>query len=572
MAFFRNPLNAVSLQTKLTLAFCASAAKLAALYAALNAILNSQLEAAEQGAALLALFGFAAVLAGLILLLIGRSIIQPLAKAEEYLRRLENGDTNFEVRAIGKGPVHDLFRTIKALRGTVERANADLQLIEQAPVSEATGYLKRLEQGETDFEMSTPDEGPLQALFEGVEALKETVERAYAGLQMIDNVPTAVMVADPKDDFKITYMNASSDDVLSKIKHLLPEKSADILGKSVDIFHKNPEHQRQLLSDPKNLPWSTVIALGDEKIRLKINAINNTRGEYIGPMLCWDVITQQHRMEEDFDRNINAIVGQLSTAIDAMQHQMEALGEDAQAAVSTSENVSSAAETTASNVETVAAAAEELSSSIREISEQLSRSTQMATDASSMSVDASTQAEGLSEAAEKISEVVTMISTIAGQTNLLALNATIEAARAGAAGKGFAVVASEVKTLANQTARATKDIETQIESVQGIASNTVEAVRRVTDQMDQMGQIFASVAAAVEEQSAATSEISGNAQKAASGTQSVTSQMTKVHESGIRSSKTAEKTLEAAQELAIVNEQLGNAAAGFLKSVQDAAA
>jgi methyl-accepting chemotaxis protein len=169
------------------------------------------------------------------------------------------------------------------------------------------------------------------------------------------------------------------------------------------------------------------------------------------------------------------------------------------------------------NVQTAAVAAEELSQSISEISRQLTHTSDIVRLATDEAKSTDNEIAGLADGAQKIGDVVKLISDIAGQTNLLALNATIEAARAGEAGRGFAVVAAEVKSLAVQTAKATEDIASHILAVQQSTGGAVEAIRKIASRMREINQYTTAVAAAVEEQSSATGEISHNVASAAKG-------------------------------------------------------
>jgi methyl-accepting chemotaxis protein len=176
----------------------------------------------------------------------------------------------------------------------------------------------------------------------------------------------------------------------------------------------------------------------------------------------------------------------------------------------------------------------------------------------------------LAAAADKIGEVVKLINDIASQTNLLALNATIEAARAGDAGKGFAVVASEVKHLANQTSRATDEIGGQISTVQDAVGKTVDAIKNINGTIEQVRQISAGIASAVEEQGVATQEIARNVQQAAQGTQDVTSNIGGVTDAAANTGVAADQVLSAARGLAQNSDRLRNDVGTFLAKVKAA--
>jgi PAS domain-containing protein/archaellum component FlaC len=213
------------------------------------------------------------------------------------------------------------------------------------------------------------------------------------------------------------------------------------------------------------------------------------------------------------------------------------------------------------NVTTAAMAADELSASISEISNQLGRTTEVLRVASAEANETNREIAGLAEASQKIGDVVALIRNIAGQTNLLALNATIEAARAGEAGRGFAVVASEVKSLAVQTAKATEDISRLIVAVQGSTGSAVEAIHRITERMLEIDRNATAVAASVQQQSGATSEISNNVASAADGTNGVVAVLNHLSAAASDTRKTAETVLE-------VSKTVGNAVSDLRSEVE----
>ncbi|HEX9789766.1 MAG TPA: methyl-accepting chemotaxis protein [Kiloniellales bacterium] len=386
-------------------------------------------------------------------------------------------------------------------------------------------------------------------------------------LQMVDEMPVNVMTLYPKD-FTINYVNKTSRDTLKPLEHLLPVKIDQLLGANVDIFHKVPSHQRKILSDPKNLPHKAKIKLGDETLDLRVSAIMDKNGTYIGPMLSWTVITAQVRMADDFETNVKGVVEIVSSSATEMQATAQSLAATAEETNRQATSVAAAAEEASTNVQTVASAAEELASSISEIGRQVAESSRIASQASTQASKTNAQVESLASAAQKIGEVVELISDIASQTNLLALNATIEAARAGEAGKGFAVVASEVKSLATQTAKATEEIAGQISAIQAATTDAVTAIKEISTTIEQINDISGSVASAVEEQGAATKEIAHSVQQASAGTTEVSSNISGVTAAASESGTSATQVLEAAGELAKQSEKLRGEVDKFLVQVR----
>ena len=397
--------------------------------------------------------------------------------------------------------------------------------------------------------------GPMLTWSVVTEKAKADAEAARLA-QMVEYMPTGVMQCDPKS-FEITYLNKFSRETLKSIEQHLPVKADQLMGQCIDIFHKNPAHQRSLLADPKNLPHKALIGVGPEKLDLLVTAITDKAGHYIGPMLTWNVVTEQINLATSV-KEVVEVVASASTEMESTAQSMSA----------TAEETSRQATAAAAGVEE--ATAEELSSSITEVSRQVAESAGIARNAVEEASRTNTQVEGLVEAAQKIGEVVSLISDIAEQTNLLALNATIEAARAGEAGKGFAVVASEVKSLANQTAKATEEISAQIGAIQGATGDAATAIKGIAETIRKVDEIASSIASAVEEQSAATQEIARNAQEASVGTTEVSSNVSGVTQAATETGEASSQVLEAAKGLAKQSTDLSGQIEKFLKSLNAA--
>ncbi|MGT2485070.1 methyl-accepting chemotaxis protein [Methylobacterium oryzae CBMB20] len=276
------------------------------------------------------------------------------------------------------------------------------------------------------------------------------------------------------------------------------------------------------------------------------------------------------QMADGFEAAVGGIIGMVSSSATELQATAQTMTATATETASQSTTVAAAAEEAASNVNTVAAAAEELGSSVQEIGRQVAGSAELAQRAVHEADQTGTLVQELSVAVSRIGDVVGLISNIAGQTNLLALNATIEAARAGVAGKGFAVVASEVKALAEQTAKATSEISTQIAQIQASTGQAVTSISGITGRIREISGVATSIAAAVEEQGAATQEIVRNVAQAAMGTGEVTSNISGVAGAAEETGAAASQVLGAASELSRQSEYLTSEVGRFLATVRAA--
>ena len=307
-------------------------------------------------------------------------------------------------------------------------------------------------------------------------------------LQMIDGMPVAVMTADPENEFRITYHNRTSVNTLRRIEQHLPIRADQMLGASIDVFHKAPAHQRKLLADPANLPHQTLIRVGPETLSLEVTAIEAHDGGYLGPMLTWSVVTDQVRMTEIVSGMTEAVTtasaGVMERA-ETMRGEAARTGDMARSMLSNSQAMSDALRNTASEIQRAA-------DITRTIAQQAE------------SADAIVSS--LLEGTRQIDNVTQLIDAIANQTKLLALNAAIEAARAGDAGRGFSVVASEVKNLATQTTGATQIIADQVADLKNAAGVVADAFRDIAERLVGLRDVTVHVAAMTDAQAALTDE------------------------------------------------------------------
>jgi methyl-accepting chemotaxis protein len=272
----------------------------------------------------------------------------------------------------------------------------------------------------------------------------------------------------------------------------------------------------------------------------------------------------------EFESQVRGTLEQLSDASNQMRTTadgMSAVSTETNATIQVAANASGEASV---NVQSVASAAEELSASINDISRQASHAASIASRAVNQARATDGTVQGLAQTANRIGEVVGLINDIASQTNLLALNATIEAARAGEAGRGFAVVASEVKSLASQTAKATEDISGQIADIQKVAGEAIQAIQTIGGIIGEVNEVATAIAAAVEEQGAATQEITRSTQQAAQGTRNVSDNIVGVSAGADATGAAAQNVKTASEMVALQAQQLRGQVDAFLGHIRAA--
>ena len=414
--------------------------------------------------------------------------------------------------------------------------------------------------------------------------------------QMVENATLRIIMADR--DFKIVYMNPASVKALRNLQHLLPCSVDDMLGKSIDVFHRHPEAQRRLLSDPRNLPHRATIQLGDELLDLNVSAILDSRGEYVGPMVTWEVITEAERSKEreralqeqqladkeELERKVNSLMRVVTAAAEGdLTQESEVTGADdmgrlsaglckmltdlrnvigqvieaahqqnegARTIAESSANLSEGAQSQAAAVEEMTASVEQLIESIEAISKNAAQSKDQAEETVALAksggktvTEAVNSMRLIQKSSEQINDIIQVISEIASQTNLLALNAAIEAARAGEHGLGFAVVADEVRKLAERSSEAAKEItqlikesSRRVEEGANLSEKVGQSLKQIVDAVDHTADGIAKIASATESQAASATQV----------------------KTAIRSvSHTTESNAAAAEEMAASAEQLG---------------
>jgi methyl-accepting chemotaxis protein len=276
------------------------------------------------------------------------------------------------------------------------------------------------------------------------------------------------------------------------------------------------------------------------------------------------------KLADEFETAVGEIVETVSSASTELEASATTLTRTAEAGQKLATAVAAASEEASTNVQAVASASEELVASVTEIGRQVQESSRISGQAVDQAKVTDNRITHLSQAASRIGDVTQLITSVADQTNLLALNATIEAARAGEAGKGFAVVAQEVKALASQTAKATSEITTQINEMQSATQNSVGAIKEIGSTIGRISEIATAIASAVEEQGAATQEITRNVQQAAAGTTEVANNVAHVSHGAVETGAAASQVLTAAQSLANESNRLKLEMGKFLVSVRAA--
>ena len=389
---------------------------------------------------------------------------------------------------------------------------------------------------------------------------------------MMENAPVNVMFAD-KDSFQITYLNPASTKTLKSIEQHLPIRADQMMGQCIDIFHKNPAHQRKILTDPNNLPHRAEIQVGPEVLDLLVSAIYDKDKSYMGPMVTWEVITEKlaaEKREQEMSENMKNVLANVAEKAQTLAGAAEELTATSQQMAGNAEEtsaqanvVSAASDQVNQNIQTVATGSEEMSASIKEIAHNATQATKVTSDAVLLADSTNKTVTKLGVSSAEIGQVIKVITSIAEQTNLLALNATIEAARAGEAGKGFAVVANEVKELANQTAAATEDISNKIQAIQTDTQSAVGAIGEISTVIGQISDISNTIASAVEEQSATTNEITRNVTDASRGSQEIVENIAGVAQAAHSTTEGAANTQSAASELSKLAAELQDIVSQF---------
>jgi methyl-accepting chemotaxis protein len=385
-------------------------------------------------------------------------------------------------------------------------------------------------------------------------------------------------------DLQVFYLQKDPASWLTKSSALLDQTSTDI-SQSLNDTSKSAARASTLSASFTAggtllalllglcVAFYTAKSITGPLARLTTSADAISSGDLSGvelPITSTDELADLARAMNAMQRNLREMIGSVSTSAERIARASEEFSATGQQITANSEEtsaqanvVSAATEQVNRNLQTVATSTEEMSASIGEIAKNACEAAKVAGEALKAAMQTNATVTKLGESSGEIGQVIKVITSIAQQTNLLALNATIEAARAGEAGKGFAVVANEVKELAKQTAKATEDISRRIAAIQTDAKGAVEAIATISRIISRVNDISTTIATAVEEQSATTSEMSRNVAEAARGSGEVARNITGVAHAAQGTSSGASESQKAAHELAEMSTQLRGLVAQF---------
>jgi methyl-accepting chemotaxis protein len=436
------------------------------------------------------------------------------------------------------------------------------------PFARMSDELKLIDEGRRDVRLTANTDNEAGQIARAFNSTLDTIQANAEALQvemdknkmfesMSDNSPANVIFAG--DDLRIRYVNPAANSTLKTLQAHLPVSADRIYGQSADFFHKDLADSRGMLNSAQNLPRASQVRFGPETLDLQVSPIYDKDKNYLGAMITFTIITEklaQEKRERDMTANLKRVMEKVAQNATTLGSASEELAANSQQMVSNAEEtatlagvVSAAAEQVSKNVQTVATGTEEMSASIKEIAKNAQDAAKVAATAVRAAETTNATISKLGDSSAEIGKVIKVITSIAQQTNLLALNATIEAARAGEAGKGFAVVANEVKELAKETAKATEDISQKIEAIQSDTKMAVDAIAEIGTVINKISDYQNTIASAVEEQTATTNEISRNVTEAAKGSTEIAQNITGVATSAKSTTAGANDTQKAAGEL-----------------------
>lgn len=367
-------------------------------------------------------------------------------------------------------------------------------------------FTQMLQQG---FRQSAKQENLNAALLDVNNALHATIDSLNANCFIADLELTLV------------YMNRKARRTVQELdgatRSAFGLSVEQLLGGSIHRFHKDPARIDRILSDPAQLPREAVFGFGGKTLRTSINSITDDRGEKVGYVVIWDDVTGRNAAADSAFSDVQSATGRI-----------EQIGG----------RLLDVAAETSGQADSAAAATEEMRAAVGSISQSSVHVSSQVRETMTATAEGVQRMEDLQRSSQEIGDFLRLITTVADQTKLLALNATIEAARAGEAGRGFAVVAEEVKQLAGTTSSSISDIESRIDAIQRAAQEAVATLARISDLVEGINESQDTVAAAIEEQSAVTSEIAAAIAHIASGARETVEQAELIPEAS--SSVTAE--------------------------------